>query len=139
MKPLSKSGKSDVAKCKARIQKLLTAIVRAKGGCIFRNYPVSGQCSGYVAADHIISRQHSLTYADSRNVIGACQRHHIYWKPQNPTLYAEIVEDYLGEKGWAWIKKCEKYIFQHSTHKVLYDWSKEEAALKQELEALKGE
>ena len=134
---LKKLGSSDVSKCKQRIQKLLTAIVRAKdGGCIFRNYPQTGACSGYTAADHIISRQFSATYGDTRNVICLCTRHHIYWKPQNPTLYVEIVKDYLGAKTWDWIERAQRdrktYSFQ------LNDWLKIEIGLKKELADLEN-
>ena len=132
---LRKIGKSDSARTKARIQKLLTELVRLRdGGCIMRHYPATGQCSGFTAADHIISRQISATYADSRNVIALCQRHHIYWKPTNPTLYARFVEQHIGKKTYSYL-----FLAQQNSPRYRYteaDWLKAELMLHVEIQAL---
>ena len=128
---LRKKGKSDLAQCKDRIQKLLTTIVRIRdGGCIFRNYPEAGECSGYTAADHIISRTRAISYGDLRNVVCVCQRHHIYWKPQNPLSYSRIIKTHLKE-GYNWIVRVE---MDNKTYPMkLWDWLKIELALSHEL------
>jgi hypothetical protein len=130
--PLRKFSNSSVSKTKLRIQKLLTANVRVRdGGCIMRSYPETGRCSGYTAADHIISRVYSATYGDLRNVICLCQRHHIYWKPSNPVLYWEVVKRYIGDARARWIETAMKDRRTYSF--TLWDWQKVEAALKNDL------
>src|SRR3990167_6045183 len=125
---IRKSSRSESSKTKARIQKLLTQIVRIRdGGCIFRHYPESGGCSGYTAADHIISRQFSATYGDLRNVICVCNRHHIFWKPQNPILYIELVSRHIGVKDWQWISLAQRDRKSHSFSN--WDWVKVEIYL----------
>ena len=131
MKFLRKKSKNPASQAKDRIQKLLTAIVRIRDGCIFRHYSESGACNGYIAADHIISRVYSACYADLRNVVGSCQRHHIFWKPQNPILYASLVERHIGKERWAWIQKAQ--IALQDRKPVKMDWQKEILFLQQEL------
>jgi len=127
--PLRAKGNSELSKCKDRIQKLLTMIVRKRDGeCVFAPYPETGACSGPTAADHIISRARAATYGDLRNVICVCQRHHIYWKPQNPVMYVDIVK---GIVDWEWIEKAEKDRGGHNF--TLWDWQKIEMNLIQEL------
>ena len=132
---LNKKGKSDISRCKDRIQKLLTQIVRVRDlGCIFSRYPETGKCSGFTAADHINSRVKSISYGDTRNVIEVCQRHHIYWKPQNPLEYTQIVKDYVGEKIWEWLGRIRK---DNKTYSFgLWEWQRVELALIQELKEL---
>lgn len=134
---LRKQGKSETAKVKDKIQKTLTQLVRARdGGCVMRHYPESGACSGPTAADHIISRQYSATYGDSRNVVALCQRHHIYWKPQNPILYVHILRRHLGET-WDWIERAQ---LDKKAHRFTpFDWELLLRGLKQELEQLSTE
>lgn len=140
--PLNRVGKSEVSRTKQRIQKLLTKIVRVRdGGCAFRLYPETGACSGYTAADHIISRQYAATYADTRNVVCLCNRHHIYWKPQHPTEYTNILQEYLDGETWNWLVRARMATNRHHTtygpvHFVLHDWLMLELGLKQELEHL---
>ena len=98
-----------------------------------RHYPETGQCSGYTAADHIITRGNAATYACLENVVCLCNRHHIYWKPQNPTLYVKFVKEYLGDK-YEWIEKAETYRPKHSFGE--YEWRKIEMYLKQEYNKL---
>ena len=122
-----------MSRCKDRILKLLTAIVRVRDkSCIFARYPETGQCSGFTAADHIISRVKSISYAETRNVIEVCTRHHIYWKPQNPLKYTEIVRLYIGENTWKWIERVSRDNKSYSFG--IYEWGKCEMALKKELE-----
>ena len=129
---LRKKGKSDISKIKDRIQKLLTAIVRLRdGGCILRNYPEAGACSGYTAADHLITRSRSVSYGDTRNVLCVCQRHHIYWKPINPLLYSSIIKRHLDEKTFNWLERTQLDGKTYSF--TLWDWTKIEISLKQEL------
>ena len=132
---MSKMGKSPTSKVKAKIQKLLTQLVRLRdGGCFLRKYPAAGACSGPTAADHLISRMYSATYADSRNVVCACQRHHIYYKPSNPFEYARFVEDFIGKKTYGWM--IREAMDKKPCHKTEWDWEKERLALEAEIRGL---
>src|SRR5258708_34851868 len=99
--PLHKKGQSEVALCKDRIQDLLRAIViKRDGTCFLVNYPQAGGCGGVtkmgvliLQADHLITRAHSATYGDSRNVVCVCKNHHFFWKKRNPHAYATFVND----------------------------------------------
>ena len=133
--PLRKKGKSDLSQTKDRIQKLLTQIVRVRdGGCILRNYPETGECSGYTAADHIITRTRNVSYGDTRNVVCLCQRHHIYWKPVNPLLYSSIIKRHLDYKTFNWLERVQ---LDNKTYRMgLWEWTKIEIGLKKELAKL---
>lgn len=128
-----KRKRGDVTRAKDRIQKLLTKIVRLRDeGCIFKDYDTGWKCGGYTAADHIISRMFSETYADLDNVVCVCTSHHIRWKPANPTLYTKYLNDYLGE---GWITELEEKRKKSRTW-TLDMWLEKEQKLKDELETL---
>jgi hypothetical protein len=59
--------------------------------------------------------------------VGACQRHHILWKPQNTRLYNSIVNRHVGATVAAWLDRVEedsrKYVY------TMNDWLKVEADL----------
>jgi hypothetical protein len=136
---LNKRGKSEVSLCKQRIQDLLRAIViKRDGTCFLARYPQAGACGGWtktgeliLQADHIISRERSATYADTRNVVCVCKNHHLYWKKRNPHAYSTFVNDFIGPERAEWIAKAEAD--NKIYHFVLHDWLKLEAALRQEL------
>ncbi len=116
---LRKKGKSPIAQCKARIQHLLTAIVRLRdGGCIFRFYDGTGKCGGITAADHIISRQIAATYGLTDNVVCACWCHHKFFKEKFPTFYTQIVKEVIGTKTYNKIHK----LAENSQPKSLKEW-----------------
>ena len=108
------AGVSDTAELKREIQAILRDIViKRDKGCIMRFYPHTGACGAYtkagnliLQAEHLIARNNTKTFGDTRNVICLCQRHHIYWKPTNSSLYWELIEKHLGKKSWEWIQKC---------------------------------
>lgn len=144
-KPLKRTrlrvvGKSDTATLKKEIQAVLREIViKRDGGCILRDYPETGKCGGYrndgkliLQAEHLNSRSHTSTFADPRNVVCLCQRHHIYWKPQNSKRYWEIVEEQIGATRWEWLQRAMQ---DRRAYKV--DLKLELLALKQELKKLK--
>ena len=134
--PLHKQSKSPVATTKRRIQKLLTEYVRLRdGGCVMRHYNETGACGGYTAADHIMSRAYTATYSNLDNLICLCSRHHIWWKPQHPTEYAEIVRKILGPEKYARLK----YLSGTTLHMTAQDWIWEEMRVKKELKKLKAE
>lgn len=113
--PLRKTGKSTNAQTKKRIQALLRELaIKTDGGCFLRNYEEAGKCGGYrkdgqliLQAEHLISRQRSVSFAEPRNIVCLCQRHHFYFKKNQGRLYWELVERYVGEERWEWIKKVE--------------------------------
>ena len=129
-------GQSTTAELKREIQALLRLIGIARdGGCVFRDYPESGECGGYrndgeliLQFDHLHSRVHANSFSDSRLGIIACKRHHIFWKKQYPAEYEKIARQAIGkERG----KILDRVREDHSPHKM--DLKLEIVALKQEL------
>lgn len=131
--PIRKIGKSDVSKTKRKIQALLreSAILR-DGGCVLRTYPQAGECSEILQAEHLVTRARSVSFGDMRNIICLCQKHHIFWKPQNSRLYWEIVQEVVGPKRWEWIKIVEAD--RKPYHMTLFDWEMVATALRKDLE-----
>ena len=106
---LRKQGKSDTAKIKRNIQALLRSFAISRdGGCVLRNYPETGACSEILQAEHLVSRQHSKYFGDTRNIVCLCQRHHIFWKPTNSRQYWELIEKIIGKERWEWVKLAEQ-------------------------------
>lgn len=130
------AGHSEASETKREIQSLLRELaIKRDGGCVLRNHPETGLCGGtnkegalILQAEHLISRSNSATFADMRNIICLCVRHHGYYKPQHSRQYWEAVEKVLGEKRWKWLKLSEE---DRSPHKR--DWKLELLSLKQEL------
>lgn len=139
-KPLSRStlaklSKSPVAATKRRIQAFVRQIVILRdGGCILRHYGASGKCSGPLQGEHLISRANSATYGDTRNIVCLCQRHHIFWKPQNSLAYWSYIMDSLGKDRWSWVKLAQADAAR--PHKV--DWLATELVLQAELTQLES-
>lgn len=144
--PLNKIGKSEVTKCKLRIQALLRkmAIIR-DGGCILRHYEEAGQCGGYgkvsgeliLQAEHLNTRERNISFGDMRNIVCLCQHHHGYFKPQYSLIYWDLVRRHIGEDRWAWLQRVIKD--RKSYPMGLWDWGKVEAALKQDLDQINYE
>ncbi len=75
------------------------------GGCIFREDSEAGDCGGYrldgeliLQFDHLNSRTHGISFADSRLGVIACKRHHIFWKRQEPDIYMRLARKHIGAK-----------------------------------------
>lgn len=141
--PLRKQSKSETSKCKVRIQALLREIaIKRDGGCVLRYFPTTGPCGGFrkdgeliLQAEHLNTRERNISYGDMRNIVCLCQRHHGYFKPQYSRLYWEIIEKVIGPERWEWLKKVEAD--RKSYPMGIYEWSKIEMALRQELKACK--
>lgn len=140
-KKLRLVGISDTATLKREIQATLREVVIARdGGCFLRNYeneitPQFRQCGGYrndgeliLQAEHLHTRSNARSFSDSRLVVCACQRHHIYYKAQHSDEYNTLAKKYIGEKN---TKLWESVKNDYSPHKV--DLKLELLALKQEL------
>lgn len=151
---LNKKSKSEVALLKDDIQAYLREIVILRdGGCILRH--LQGKiyknihipyCNGYrkdgqliLQADHLNSRSHSETYADSRLAVCVCKGHH-GWKSVADNLrkkeYDEIVKSLLPKERVKLWEECESRRFL-SYKMGAYDWKLEIVNLKSELEELK--
>lgn len=139
--PLAKQGKSDVARCKRRIQALLREIVILRdGGCLLRRYPEAGRCGGYapktgnlvLQAEHLITRERNISYGDLRNIVALCARHHQFFKPQNSRLYWTLIHKAIGPERSAWLDRVEAD--RKSYPMGLWDWEKVELSLQKELE-----
>lgn len=141
--PLNKTGKSETAKCKIRIQALLREIsIIRDGGCFLRHYKEAGACGGYrndggliLQAEHLISRQRNISYADLNNIVCLCLRHHSFFKQQNGALYWDLIHRHIGKKRWDWIQKVLRD--EKAYLMTLWDWQKAELFLKNELNKLK--
>lgn len=142
--PLRKHGKSEVARCKVRIQALARQIaILRDGGCVLRHYPEAGACGGYgpksgaliLQAEHLNTRARNISFGDMRNIVCLCQRHHGYFKEQNGRLYWELIEKIIGPTRWAWLKQVEAD--RRSYTYGAYEWGMIELALKKELEQIK--
>jgi hypothetical protein len=130
-KKTPKTRKDTISKVKERIQALLKFIVRARDGdCIFKG--MYRECSGPLSADHIVSRTHSRTYGLTDNVVCVCIGHHFFWKPSNPTLYTNRIDEYIGKKRRLYLEKIARPVCQYS----LKDWLKIEDKLKTTLKML---
>lgn len=134
--PLRRIGRNPTAVLKEKIQaKLREIVIKRDGGCVLREYPETGKCSDVLQAEHLISRSNTLSFADTRNIVCLCSKHHIFWKPQHSKLYWELIEGIIGVKRWEWIKEVEKEVFAHRSHKV--DLKLALIYLEQELKQLK--
>lgn len=138
-------AKTPSAEAKVRIQALLRqASIERDGGCILRDYPVSGACGGYapksgeliLQAEHLVSRERSVCFADLRNIVCLCAHHHGHWKQRNSSLYWEIIRDHIGPALWTLHKRWRDD--QKSYPMSAWDWQKAELALRTDLDALGG-
>lgn len=141
---LNMRGASDNSVLKESIQALAREIVIIRdGGCIFRHYTEeAGLCGGYrldgeliLQYDHLNSRVFSISFADTRLGICACERYHIKWKPQNSDKYNEIARRHIGEARSLLLTRVQEDRGAHRRYSS--DWKLAEAALKQELKELK--
>jgi hypothetical protein len=125
---LRKASKSPVAATKRRIQALLRLrVIERDGGCLLRGIEGVGACSQVLQAEHLVSRANSASYGDLRNVICLCQRHHIFWKPQNSRLYWELIEMKIGPERWEYVKVTEA---DRTPHRMTaWDWQEVERSL----------
>lgn len=129
---MRRKGKSEISKCKDRIQKLLTLCVRARDkDCLLKGK--YQRCAGYTAADHILSRTYHNTYGELDNVICLCNAHHIFWKPRNPTLYTEEIKSAIGEERWMRIHALAK---KQTAPFSIKEWLDKEEILKKRLDEL---
>lgn len=145
---LRREGKSDSAVAKREIQDLLREyVILRDGGCFLRNYyEVAGRCGGWrndgeliLQADHLNSRAHSVSYADTRNVLCLCRHHHGNWKKENPGPYMMLARRYVvenfGEAHWAWV---ERVMLDRKPYSMgAYEWGKCILALRQDISTLK--
>lgn len=116
-------GVSDSSVLKEQIQEMLRKVViKRDKGCILRDYKEAGMCGPrrkdgelVLQAEHLNGRSNMVSFADSRNCVCLCQRHHIYWKPQNSKRYWEIIEESIGPNRWEMI---EDWMDDRKPHKV---------------------
>ena len=112
---LSRRGKSPIAECKQRIQKILREICLLRDKeCILANVP-GFTCNGYrndgsliYQADHLITRSRPHLYHDIENVVLICRGHHGGWKKNNPNEYDRIVRGIVGEERWQRLQEKNK-------------------------------
>lgn len=137
---LNKKSKAPVPLCKDRIQKLIRELaIRRDGGCVLRHYAEAGQCGGYgkvsgeliLQGEHLNTRERNISFADMRNIVCLCLRHHGYFKPQESKLYWELIERHLDKKTWEWYQRVKAD--GKTYHMTLDDWIKIEIELKSQI------
>lgn len=109
------AGHSTTKELKDEIQALLRQLaIKIYGTCVLSAYPETGACGSYkqngeliLQAEHLNSRTHTATFGDMRNIVLLCQRHHIYWKPQNSQRYWELIEKIIGKERWEWYQRAK--------------------------------
>jgi hypothetical protein len=62
---------------------------------------------------------------------GAPPAHHGYFKQQNGALYWDLIRRHIGPERWAWLQRV--IADRRSYAMGIYEWSRVEMALKQEL------
>lgn len=117
------AGTSTTKELKDEIQALLRELaIKIYGTCVLSKYPETGACGSYtkagnliLQAEHLNGRSHTATFGDIRNIVLLCQRHHIYWKPQNSQKYWELIKEIIGEERWNWYQRCKE---DRTAHKI---------------------
>jgi hypothetical protein len=136
--PLRKQSKSETATLKREIQKLVREIVIARdGGCILRGIR---HCGGEIGeavlqADHLLPRNESGTYADTRLIVCVCRPCHGGFKKWHKEEYDRIVKSILPKERVELWEKCETSM---PAFRGSYDWKLAILALKQELRKIKN-
>lgn len=129
-------GVSDTSVLREQIQaKLRQGVIKRDRVCLLADYPEAGKCNAIQQCEHLISRSQSSTFADLRNCVLLCSRHHIFWKPQNSQRYWEIIEEMIGPDRWDWTQKMRKEQSSHRSYKI--DWKLELLALESEIKKMK--
>lgn len=134
-------GHSTTTELKADIQALLRELaIKTYGTCVLSKYPETGKCGSYtksgnliLQAEHLNGRSNTATFGDMRNIVLLCQRHHIYWKPQNSEKYWELIRKIIGEERWNWYKRASE---DRKAYKI--DLKLVKLALEQDLKNLNG-
>lgn len=138
-KILQKASKSPIATLKKQIQaQLREYVIYRDGGCFLRVYEEAGACGGYrkdgeliLQAEHLNGRSNSVSYGETDNLVCLCQRHHIYFKPQNSLLYWELVRKHIGEEKW---KKVQVWVHDQRPHRMTErDWINTSLYLRQKI------
>lgn len=142
---LKKQSKSETAQCKQRIQSLCRAIALIRDGdCVLRGETGFPPCGGkkrdrtlIYQYDHLNSREHNVSYADTLLGVLVCKGHH-GWKhftDNNKKMYDAAVRKKISV---ARVKLWDEVEADRKVYPMcLADWVKEERALRQELKKLK--
>lgn len=136
---LNTRSTSETSVIKEEIQALLRQIcILRDSGCVLRHYKETGACGGYrkdgeliLQFDHLNSRTHSISYGDPRLGVCLCQRHHIFWKKQNPALFMDIIRKHIGKER---SNLLDKVIADKNAYKM--DWKLVKVGLISELNKL---
>jgi hypothetical protein len=132
-----KKAVQTVSKLKKKIQSHIRLLaIERDGGCILRNYPVSGPCGPYrtdgqliLQGEHLVGRANSVSYADMDNIVCLCMNHHFHYKKQHGAMYWKIVEGHIGAKRWKKVQAWEADRFTPHRHS-LADWIRIEEELR---------
>lgn len=143
---LNRKGKSEVSKCKTRIQGLLRelAIIRDKG-CVLAPYQGKDgipYCNGYrrdggliLQYDHLNSRAHNVSFAELKLGVIVCKAHH-GWKgftDNNKKLYDILIRKIIGKERAKLWDRCEADTKAYPMGE--WEWAKVEIDLTQRLKA----
>jgi hypothetical protein len=137
-------GISDTATIKREIQYIAREIViQRDGGCLLRDLHYDGipECDGYanngqlvLQADHLVPRNNSATFADTRLIVCVCKGHHA-WKSLGSNArkkeYDELVRTLISPERVKLWDECERDSWK-PVRTTIYDCQLQLAALKQE-------
>lgn len=121
-------GHSTTTEQRDEVQRLLREIcLKRDKVCVLSGYMETGACGPMkkdgkpvYQAEHLNSRSNAISFADSRNCVLLCSRHHIYWKPQHSKRYWEIIEEVIGPNRWEWLEEVQDFAASHRTYKLDY-------------------
>ena len=114
--PLARKSKSEATALRDEIQAILRQLGLIRdGGCVLRHYPEAGDCGGYrkdgeliLQAEHLHTRSNNATFAEMKNIVILCKRHHFFFKPQYGMLYWILIRKHIGEARWNWLESARQ-------------------------------
>jgi hypothetical protein len=118
-------------------------VIARDGGCLLRDLHYDGipECNDYanngqlvLQADHLVPRNNSATFADTRLIVWVCKGHHA-WKSLGSNArkkeYDELVRTIVSPERVKLWDECERDSWR-PVRTTTYDWKLQLAALKQE-------
>lgn len=132
--PLRRVGRNPTAVMKEKIQALVREIVMKRDkGCILRQARKCGGEIGEVViqADHLIPRNNSATFADTRLIVCLCRSCH-GWKHWHKEEYDALVKTILPKERVELWDKCQADSWR-ATRTGVNDWAIMLVVLKKEL------
>ena len=109
-KPLNPYGQSDIAEEKRLVQANIREwAIKKFGECVMKGKEGMGECDHVLQADHQISRAVVGLYAETRNILLVCRRHHSFKQfPRTKPIYERHAREIVGEETLNWLEEKAK-------------------------------